>query len=116
MDIFCRWKIVFDKICETRARVKTLGTLLESQPRSRRTVALYTELIQLDRTVADRAEQLLGRRNQVDAMGQGIEELELDIELVAHLERKMALASALLKRELEPHKGFEAVGYEEPLG
>ena len=102
MDLLSRCSIEFDNVRGTRSRLTNLATLLASRPLSPRVIGLYTELRALDAILAERARRLATGMVELEATGQGAEDLELDVELVAHLERRMIEMGTLLARELDP--------------
>jgi hypothetical protein len=102
MDLLSRCSIEFDNVRGTRRKLTNLATLLETRPLSQRVIGLYTELRALDGILVERARRMAVGMQELEATGQGAEDLELDVELVAHLERRMVEMGAILARELDP--------------
>ena len=102
MDLLSRCSIEFDNIRGTRNRLSNLAMLVATRPRTPRVIGLYTELRTLDGILVERARRLANGMEELEATGQGPEDLELNVELVAHLERRIAEMGAQLARELDP--------------
>jgi len=101
MDLLSRCSIEFGNVRGARARLTNLASLIERRPHDPRVIGMYTKLQALEGILAERARQLVTGMEQLEATGQGAEDLELDVELVAHLERRVQEMGALLARELE---------------
>jgi len=114
MGVLSRCQAELDEGRKLREVVRALGLLVASRPCSRRAVALHAELVALDGTLARRLREVLALAAEFELTDTGVEELELETGLAAHLEGKMRHISHLLKRELERPAAIRTL--EEPLG
>jgi hypothetical protein len=114
MDVLSRCEAELHEGRKLREVVRALGSLVESQPCSRRAAALHRELVALEGTLARRLREVVARAAEFEVTDVGLEELELETGLAAHLEGKMLHLSELLKRELDRPRS--TLPYEEPLG
>ena len=116
MDLLSRCELELHNVGKIREQTDALRSLVGSGPHGPRVAALYAELVALDRTLADRAREVLVRAVEFAEADRGVEELELEAELTAHLAQKVVDAAALLKRELDPRRRTAVAKEEEPLG
>jgi hypothetical protein len=115
MDLLSRCEVELHNVGKIREQADALRSLVGSGPHGPRVAALCADLVALDRTLADRARQVLVRAREFAEADKGVEELELETELTAYLAQKLLYASALLKRELDPRRRTTVAKEEEPL-
>ena len=116
MDLLSRCEVELHNVGKIREETDALRSRVGPGPHGPRVAALYEEVVALDRSLADRARQVLVRAAEFEEGDKGVEELELEAELTAHLAHKLLYAGALLKRELDPRRQTCVVKDEEPLG
>jgi hypothetical protein len=116
MDVLRRCNLQIDNIRRARVHLARLRERVEGRPHSPRVAELYSEVVALDRVLTDRTRQVVAAMGRLDATGQGADEVELDVELIGHLERKLLTKSALLAREFNARSAKRVLCDEEPLG